>query len=283
MKLPDFTEFEPLNDVRRMMGAKLGTFIPAKNSPYLTPDEIERLARSGIEIPLDQVRVLDDGTLAYKDSRVVLYIRDVAQNGRDVLTEENMPRFHISECRKLQEMRSIQRFERYVVATRDDGRFELNIKLRSSQNYHQITEQLRVCQFCLGKIGWEAFDYQMPRSKRIEMVRKFTLYDFFKKYGKTFIIKTPPYTAANAPLNDYTSDFKEVADRIKDQRGYRCDKCGRDLSKSKKDLHAHHSNGIRYDNRPSNMRILCIGCHGDEPLHGHMKVLSEYRKYTFAI
>ncbi len=281
MKLPDFTQFEPLNALRRMMGAELGVFVPVTNPHRLTVEEIEQLARSGIEVPLDQVRVLDDGTLAYKDSRVVLYIRDVAQYRHHVMTEQDMPRFHVSDCKTLQEMRDSHRFERYVVATRDDGQFELNIKQSNSGNYKRTTEPLRVCQNCLAKIGWEAFDYWMPPSRKKEIVRAFTLYDFFKRYGKTLIIKSPSYTADDAPLNDYTSDFKEVADRIKQQRGYRCDggKCRLDLSKHPRFLHAHHINGIKSDNHPHNIRVLCIGCHAEEPSHGHMKSLPEYREF----
>jgi hypothetical protein len=44
----------------------------------LTALELERLtSQDGLDISLDDLKVLEDGTLAYKDSRVLLYIRDV--------------------------------------------------------------------------------------------------------------------------------------------------------------------------------------------------------------
>jgi hypothetical protein len=279
MKLPNFTQFEPLNNLRHLMGAELGKFTSAKSSPHLTPDEIDRLARIGIEIPLDQVRVLDDGTLAYKDSRVVLYIRDVTQHRKHVLTEQDMPRFHISDCKKLEEMRRNKRFERYVVSTREDGLFVLNTKHGESREYRQSTERLKICQFCLGKMEWERFSYRMPYLRKMEIVRSFTLHEFFKKYGKTLITKSPSHTAASAPLNEYTKDFREVANSIKRQRNHLCDKCRRDFSRNQKWLEAHHINGIRSDHRPSNIAILCLGCHADEYLHSHMKSLPKYLEF----
>jgi len=55
MKFPDFTQDVSLNALRRAMGAELREFKPPQNEDVLTPEEINRLAREGIEIPLDQV------------------------------------------------------------------------------------------------------------------------------------------------------------------------------------------------------------------------------------
>lgn len=280
MKLPDLTAFEPLNELRRLMGAELGEFVPAKNSPTLTADEIDRLARSGIEIPLDQVRVLPDGTLAYKNARVVLYIRDVNQYRRHAIGDDNLPRYHISDCTKLQEMRANNRFDRYVVATREDGLFELNIRAADSSRYRGQTHRLRVCQFCLGKIHWDGFEYKIPTVHKRKIVGEFTLSRFFERYKKTLVVFTPAYDASTAPLNEYTADFKFVADRIKQERGHRCDECSINLSNSPRYLHAHHRNGIRSDNRDSNIGILCIGCHAKQPGHAHMKALPEYQEFV---
>lgn len=280
MKLPDYIQFEPLNRLRQLMGAELGRFTPAINPHRLTVEEIEQLSRSGIEIPLDQVRILDDGTLAYKNSRVILYIRDVVQYRNSRITQYDLPRFHVSDCTKLQEMRANKRYERYVVATPENKSFELNIKRKGAKKFERRIEQLDICQFCLGKLGWQGFNYRLPNPRKRAIVSAFTLTDFFKTYGKTLIIKNPRHTADTAPLNDYTDDFKIVAERLKRDRGYRCDQCKIDLSNYRGFLHAHHINGQKSENSPSNIRILCIRCHAEEYNHSHMKALAEYKEFV---
>jgi len=66
------------------------------------------------------------------------------------------------------------------------------------------------------------------------------------------------------------------------RRGYRCDnkKCRINLTNHRKFLHAHHINGQKSDNSPDNIKLLCIKCHAEEYLHGHLKSLPEYIKFT---
>lgn len=122
MKLPDFTQDAGLNALRAAMGAELGEFKAAKLQPPLTPDEIERLATVGIEVPLEQVEVLNDGTYVYKGRRVIVYIRDVPEYG----DRTHEPKFHLAVCRTLTMMMDAGKYQvRYVVSTRDDGLFSV--------------------------------------------------------------------------------------------------------------------------------------------------------------
>jgi hypothetical protein len=80
MTLPDFLEFEPLNRLRRLMNAPLqNDVLSGYKIKGLTQDDLDR-ALEGIEgIVVDDisdVTVLPDRTLAYRDRRVVIYIRD---------------------------------------------------------------------------------------------------------------------------------------------------------------------------------------------------------------
>jgi hypothetical protein len=279
VKLPDFIQFEPLNRLRQLMGAELGSFTPAKNPDRLTLAEIEQLSISGVEIPLDQVRILDDGTLAYKNARVILYIRDVVQYRNSGFRQDELPKFHVSDCQRLQEMRANKRYERYVVATREDGLFALNISAKDVKGFNHRTEKLNVCQYCLGKLAWQGFDHSLPRPKRAEIVAAFTPKTFFDAYGKSLVVHSPLHTADTAPLNTYTDDFKAVSDRLKKERGYRCDQCKIDLSMHRQFLNAHHINGQKSDNSPSNIKVVCIRCHAEEYLHGQLKSLPEYKKF----
>ncbi len=85
MKLPDFIKFEPLNFLRRQMGLGENEFTPLTitvRPSELTSSELELLSSGeGIEVSFEDLTILHDGTLAYKDSRVLLYIRDVHVHG----------------------------------------------------------------------------------------------------------------------------------------------------------------------------------------------------------
>jgi hypothetical protein len=110
MKLPDFSIDAQLNSLRERLRAPLRAYEPAAVSGGLTIEEIESLAREGLDIPLQDVSVLDDGTLIYKNRRVVLYIRDVKQYRQS--EPDELSRFHVANCKKLEEMRANTRIER---------------------------------------------------------------------------------------------------------------------------------------------------------------------------
>jgi hypothetical protein len=280
MKLPDFSNDLQLNALRSAMGAPLRQYTPpASTSSPLTDAEIEVLAREGMDIPLDEVQVLPDGTLAFKDRRVVLYIRDVRHYRSIATVDEGLPRFHIAECDKLKEMRANKRFERYVVATRDTGVFQINL-MPMSGKFERHEKSLNVCQFCLSAINWNNFVQERRiKARRHKIVSDFRLNSYFERYGKTFVANTPGYTDETGPLNDYDRNFELIAKRIKQKRGYTCGRCGADMTEYKKYLHAHHINGLKYDNRDENLELLCVGVHAEASYHGHLKATTAYKEF----
>jgi hypothetical protein len=278
MKLPDFTEDVELLALLRSMGASPRAYVAPAPSGQLSGDEINRLAREGIEIPLDEVRILEDGTLAYKNQRVVLYIRDQKQYHRS--DDDALPKFHVSNCDKLREMRANNRYDRYVVSTRETGQFQINRRSFNATRYKQSEESLAVCQFCLSFLDWRQFKRARKNAlTRREVVSNFSLKEYFDEYGRTLFSKLPMHTDETAPLNDYTPDFRIVADRLKAARKFRCDNCGIDLSKFKRYLHAHHKNGLQYDNTESNIAILCIEDHARQYAHPHVKYMDAYKEF----
>jgi len=280
MKLPDFAEDELLNALRTAMGAPRRAFSHTTNHVPLSHEEIERLAREGLEIPLERVEILNDETLAYKGRRVVLYIRDVKQYRNTSIHDSDLPRFHVTNCNKLKEMRSNNRYERYVVATRETGIFRINVMQPNSRRYRELDRNLRVCQFCLDTLNWDNFSTnRLSRIARTAIVQAFTLEQYFSIYQKTFIPEVPQHTSDTAPKNDYTADFQKIAAAIKKKRGYQCEECEIDLTDNSRYLHAHHRNGLQYDNQESNIALLCIEHHANQPYHGHLKKAPEY--WTF--
>src|SRR6266446_9962135 len=124
MRLPDFTDDADLLTLRRSMGAYApGSFSSNYRPDKLTLAELEQLATDGKDVSIDDVVVLEDGTLSYKDACVLVYIRDFSQDG----ARRWVPRFHVADCITLQQQRQRNRFGHYVVATRDDGCFQVNL------------------------------------------------------------------------------------------------------------------------------------------------------------
>ncbi|MHB1757613.1 MAG: hypothetical protein ACYCT9_08900 [Leptospirillum sp.] len=171
MKLPDFLQSDPLNELRKKMNAPLGQFEPVSLPPLtLSLWEQEQLQESGIEIPLEEVRISEDQILTYKEAHVVLYIRTPVSG--------NLPKFHICDCTKLRQMRANHRMDRYVVSNREDGSFEIE------QSGQKKVLPLDVCQYCLGQMKWMGFSYEKISSEgRHKIVKNFSLKEFFKQYG----------------------------------------------------------------------------------------------------
>jgi hypothetical protein len=273
MRLPDFTDDAGLIELRRSMGADApGSFSPSYQPDELTLAELELLATEGKDVSIDDVVVFKDGTLTYKDSRILVYIRDVFRF---------QPRFHIADCTKLQEMRRADRFGRYVVTTRDDGLFTVN----HLGKYRQMSTQvmpLSVCQHCLNKLAFDNFSLALYQSDRKKIVSRFTIRRFFEKYPRSLFQSRPAGDAATAPINDYSADFDDISKRVRERRGWRCECCRRDFSRATdcEYLHVHHKNGMKNENHEENLQVLCLGCHADEPQHSHLKNLAEYHKFV---
>jgi hypothetical protein len=186
MRLPDFTDDAGLIALRRSMGAEApGSFSPSYQPANLTWKELEQLATEGKDVWINDVVVLDDGTLSYKESRVLIYIRDISP------FRNWIPRFHIADCETLQQMKQRNAFDRYVVATRDDGSFVVNMIGKGGQVTRK-TRQLNVCQNCLYKLAFDGFSRDFSGQRRRMMVSQFTIRRFFEKFPKSLFSQSVP-------------------------------------------------------------------------------------------
>lgn len=259
------------------MGAPLSnafTAAAAPVRPIQLPEVQRELAEQGVDIDFDEVEVLADGTLGYKGFRVLLYIRDVAAYG----DREVLPKFHLSFCRTLEMMRQNNRWERYVVANRDDGMFAVNIKKGYTSRSAKLP--LSVCQNCLSRVAWQGFSFTDPKPRKLAAVKQFSLKAFFEKYPKDLLSVLPRYTADTAPVNEYPPNWAAIAEGTKRAKYWTCEHCAKVLmGTDSRYLHVHHRNGLKNDCTPENLEVLCLRCHADQPMHAHMKAGGDYQDF----
>lgn len=251
MNLPDFFKFQPFNNLRKQLNAKIIEDIEVVEINSLTEDEISKLTGIGLDISIGDVEVLQDGTLAYKNARVVLYIRDWTYH-------KGFPKFHVSNCKTLKDMREKGRVARYVVASRNDGIFNVNILNKDTNNFDNKNLELSVCKNCLNNINWSEISS-----------KPFNLDIYFQKFSK-FLIQGNHKKDYEALINDYADNWRELSYKLRDENNWKCQKCGKDCINNKNFLHVHHINGLKNDNSKINLKILCKICHSQEPNHGHL-------------
>ena len=220
----------------------------------------------GLDVDEYEIKVHSDSTLLYKEKRVLVHIRDAM--GHE-------PRFHLSNCLTLVEMRRAGKFEKYVVSERDDGYFHVRFNAGSLEQ-----RKLSVCQNCLDALSWNGFSLGDERNYRYNVVKSFSIKDFFKKYPSSLHPSLPKHGVQSAPLNDYPENWALISSELKRQLGYFCQSCNSVVGEiNKKYLHVHHINGLKNDCRSENLLCLCISCHADQPMHQHMKNLPEYKEF----
>jgi len=256
--------FEEIDESVRRMGAdqvQIGQMmsLPIQGEP------IRIKLKHGIEIGIEDVEIARNGLLTYKGQHVLIYIQDhgwkveeAERNGADG------KKFHVSDCRTIDQMKHENRFQRYVATNEMSGKFFVT-GTSSHGEYVETYAYLNVCKNCLQKLN-----YRNYTGNRKAVFAEFSIEEFFAEYEST--ISQLPDRRAGGPDGKYTDDWPSISEKVKQDAGYRCKVCQVDLGKHRGLLHVHHTNGVKNDNHPDNLRALCALCHAAQPGHGHMKI-----------
>lgn len=279
VKLVNFFDFSPLNELRHSMGAELVQEFKFDTGISLLEDDfIKMLDGDGIEIDsLEEIDFRRDKTLSYKGQRVFIYIRDVHSFREEI----RMPKFHVSTCETLVGMWKKNRSERYVLYRKENGIFPIN--LLKGGNVETRHEKLSVCKNCLKNLNWNNFNFTQDKHAKDRMVSEFSIARFFEIFPKSLLSVKPSYDADNAPLNDYTANWHEISKSAKRKAGYRCEQASCQIElrgRYSQYLHVHHIDGQRNNNKHYNLKVLCVKCHAQEPNHGHMKSGQDYKTFV---
>jgi hypothetical protein len=240
----------------------------------LSLKDLTALETVGLEINIEDIETQPNGTLTYQGEHVLLYI----MQPRRFREKLNMPKYHISNCSTWISMKEKGRKDRYVASRRVDGLFELDIP-----SYGGFTNReehaLDVCQNCLTNVNWKGYASGNPG--RYAIFRAFNLAEFFDVQKKSLIRERPRFTPATMPSANYTDDFDEISSAARAAAKWKCTDCGLSLTKTfeRRFLHVHHLSGNKGDNSKDNLRVLCLGCHAEQPDHRHMKKSPDFKMF----
>jgi hypothetical protein len=240
VRLPDFADEDELT-------------LTAGNRT-LSLQQIEQLTTAGIDIPsLAEVRALGDGTLAYGNQRVLVYVADCALPSppHPAAAEEHWPRFHVANCERIRAMRANRQGARYV----------------ASAEIATQRKQLRVCHDCLDELQYEG------------NVNTFTVERFYELWPRQL---PEAHASQTVLLDDFGGDFGQHAAEAMALAHYRCTKCGIDLGAQhlRRFLHVHHKEVVKFDTPLSELVVLCIGCHANQSGHGLMRALLDFSEFS---
>jgi hypothetical protein len=187
-------------------------------------------------------------------------------------------KFHICSCEVIDRFVQNKRIDRYVVSTRTDGKFLVNVVNSWSKEYIEINviKEMKVCKKCLEKLNYNGYS---AFNRNSTVYNNFSIKEFFDSYKSRFTTK-PKYTDTTAPPDIYNRDSSSLYDKVKSFNNWKCQNCGINLINHKKFLNIHHINGIKSDDRLENLNCICIKCHSDQPDHFHLKWSYDFHEFN---
>lgn len=226
------------------------------------------LRTSGVEISIEELEY-EQGLLSVKGRQVLLFIPDQGNYIEDALADPSKGRkFHVMDCSTLIEMKSKNRFGRYTVTNNLSGSFDVHGINRANQKFSGKI-RLNVCRNCMKELNYKAYTH-LTSPKKNELVSQFNFEEFFSTYSSLF--KHVPVKHTDGFEGGYSNDWAKISSALRQDKEFTCQHCTVNLSSNKSLLHVHHKNGVKNDNKLSNLIVLCADCHRKEPFHQHMFV-----------
>jgi len=259
-------DFKELWDEVERIGAKAGDFEWANTRE---PLELDGELAGGKEIDIGDVESIG-GLLSYKGRQILLYIPEQYRIDEVAVSPEKGTKFHLADCRTLKEMRSRNRYNRYVGINGESQTFPVHGTSRHSGEHRDENVELKVCKNCLKHLNYKG--YETGPTPKGKIFNEFNISEFFARH--TTIFEYLP-TQLYPKTKGYTSDWSEVSRKYRAEQNYCCEQCSVNLSEDKGLLHCHHINGNKPDNSYSNLKALCIDCHRRQPMHEHLGINAE--------
>lgn len=222
----------------------------------------------GIEIVIDDIDP-SNGVLSYQGRQVVLFIPDQGPKIDEALADPMQGRrYHVAECKTLNEMRRKNRFGRYNATNNLEGLFHIFGVSQLSGQSREGDAALKVCMNCLDFLNYRGYKTDKTNKKRIHAA--FDIPTFLTHYSTLF--KSMPPSNYGVKKGGYADDWDDISAKYRQSVNYTCEQCQVDLKTHKNLLHTHHINGNKRDNEKHNLKALCIDCHRKQPMHDYMRL-----------
>lgn len=205
---------------------------------------------SGFQIikGVDFEKAYKSGSISFEDDGIYLEYDGKKYRGYMFIQEAyitynggpaKFPKFHIRNCRTIQE---------FI----DSGRFKQRYEWSNSDLNNLIDKQTRVK---FNDVKLELCSY--CRSENFEEIAD-TL-DFYNSLDKSEIEESN----IEVDIFGYTRDWQKVSKRYRTLQDFVCESCGIKMDNliDRRYLHTHHKNGDKANNSDANLECLCILCH----------------------
>lgn len=187
----------------------------------------------------------------------LVYIRDFESDGER--------RFHLCCCQTIFEFIKYGRYgAKYkqiptaCIKIKKNGKgYDHYFPVFFTNTKEEKIKVLKPCKHCLETLNYKNYKYENER-RREPIYEKFSLVDFLEEY-KINLPSTNDYD--DGLYNDYSNDWPSISERMRERKNWKCEICGADYSQDRGNLHVHHRNENKRDNRLSNLSVLCRHCH----------------------
>ena len=250
MNLPkDFPELEAL---REKMGAPFRLFV----------EQIDlKLRKSGVTVQPDEYAIVDE-IPTVQNRKVALYLQD-AWNYH--IKYGAYPKYHVVDCKTLQDMRRSKQYHKYHATRRSGGDFLVKFSDSDELSPHKLS----LCKNCLKKLKEQyGHDVFPTEPGEFPLADWFEIFDYDEELDQTGASHVRFYSSEAWQARSIT---------CRQSANWKCEQCRIDLKDDRYFLHAHHKWGTKF-NDPEDLMALCIRCHAEQPGSGH-QLLRHYPAY----
>lgn len=168
----------------------------------------------------------------------------------DIAQYKSLPKFHIADCDVVQNRKNLH--GDYIWTNSE--KVQLYDRGQLGAPAYPAKDELTVLQLC-----------NNCRKMVAGQLGTFLTTEVFHKYLLEQYEAAKPAVPIITDVYGYTMDFATISRRFRKECNYTCERCQRVLSSGycRQCLHVHHRNGIKTDNRLSNLECLCIRCHAE--------------------